>query len=194
MKIIITLLLSFKIMAISPGDNAPDFTVLNDQGKLVSLKEYRGKKVILEWYNHGCPFVRKHYDSSNMQETQKFAISKGFIWLSINSSNIDKQGYIPNAAYAHDRLKYERSNANAMLIDTDGKVGRLYNAKTTPEIFIISETGKILYMGAIDSIASADKDDIKSAENYVKSAIKDLAQGNEVRVKRTKPYGCSVKY
>jgi len=194
MKLLLTLLLSLQILALNPGDNAPDFTLLGDLGKPVALKDFRGKIVILEWYNHGCPFVRKHYDSSNMQETQKLAKEKGFVWLSINSSNIDKQGYLPDAAFAHDRLKYEKSNAQAMLIDTDGKVGRLYNAKTTPEIFIISDAGKILYMGAIDSIASADKDDIKNAQNYAKSAINDLSLGAQVGTRKTKPYGCSIKY
>lgn len=194
MKIFITLLVSTLTFALAPGDKAPSFNLTNQDGKLISLESLKGKKVVLEWYNEGCPFVRKHYDSSNMQETQKFAKDSGYTWLTVNSSNVGKQGHIKDATAAKNRLTVEKSNANHLLIDTDGIVGRLYNAKTTPEIFIINEEGRIDYMGAIDSIPSADKDDIQKARNYAKNAIEQLSKGQKVSPARTKPYGCSVKY
>ncbi|MGI4992609.1 redoxin domain-containing protein [Halobacteriovorax sp. GFR7] len=194
MKVLVSLFITTLTLALSPGDKAPNFTLENQEGKQISLSSYRGKKVILEWYNEGCPFVRKHYDSMNMQQTQKRAKQSGYHWLSINSSNIGKQGYIKNAQAAKNRLQVEKSHATHLLIDTDGTVGKLYNAKTTPEIFIINEKGLIDYMGAIDSIPSADKRDIQNAQNYVKNALQQLKENKKVSPARTKPYGCSVKY
>lgn len=195
MKKIILTLISLSTLALSPGEMAPNFSLTNELGATVSLSDYKGKQsVILEWYNDGCPFVRKHYDSKNMQDTQKFAKDNGHIWLSINSSNIGQQGYLDSPAAAKERLKSENSNANHLLIDTNGKVGKLYEAKTTPEIVVISKDGLIKYTGAIDSIPSADKNDIKSAQNYVRSAINDLKTNSKVKIAKTKSYGCSVKY
>ncbi|WP_412469454.1 MULTISPECIES: redoxin domain-containing protein [unclassified Halobacteriovorax] len=194
MKLIVSLFMTTLTLALSPGDKAPNFTLENQDGKQITLASFKGKKVILEWYNEGCPFVRKHYDSLNMQQTQKLAKDSGHYWLTINSSNIGKQGYIRDAAAAKNRLQVEKSNASHLLIDTDGTVGRRYNAKTTPEIFIINESGIIDYMGAIDSIPSADKSDIQNARNYVKNALEQLKNNEKVNPARTKPYGCSVKY
>ncbi|AYF44779.1 MULTISPECIES: redoxin domain-containing protein [unclassified Halobacteriovorax] len=194
MKLLIAILLTSLTFALSPGEKAPEFILMNQKGELVSLENLKGRRIVLEWYNEGCPFVRKHYDSKNMQETQTFALRHGYTWLTINSSNVGKQGYIEDSEAAKKRLKAEGSRAQHFLLDTKGVTGRLYNAKTTPEIFIINEQGRIDYMGAIDSIPSADKSDIQKAENYVKTAIKEIAKGEKVSTAKTKPYGCSVKY
>ncbi|EPZ50765.1 redoxin [Bacteriovorax sp. BAL6_X] len=194
MKILVSLLMTTLTLALSPGDKAPQFSLKNQNNEIIKLSTLKGEKVILEWYNDGCPFVRKHYDSMNMQQTQKLAKERGYHWLSINSSNVGKQGYIKDAQAATNRLKIEKSHATHFLIDTDGTVGKLYNAKTTPEIFIINENGIIEYMGAIDSIPSADKSDIQNARNYVRNALDQLKENKKVSPARTKPYGCSVKY
>lgn len=194
MKYILLLLLSTSIFAISPGDKAPNFEVKNHNGHSISLASLKGKKFVLEWYNEGCPFVRKHYDTLNMQKTQKYARDNGYLWFSINSSNIGEQGYIRNQSAAKNRLEVERSNATGLLIDTNGTVGRLFNAKTTPEIVIINEKGVIDYIGAIDSIASANRADVAKAKNYVTNAIDQLRAKKKVGPAKTKPYGCSIKY
>lgn len=195
MKKLILTLISLSTLALSPGEIAPNFTLINELGNNISLSDFKGKQpVILEWFNHGCPFVRKHYDSKNMQGTQKVAKENGYAWLSINSSNVGNQGYLYAPSVAKERLRQESSNALHLLIDTDGRVGRSYNAKTTPEIVIISKEGVILYTGAIDSISSADKSDINSAQNYVLSAIHDLKTSTKVNIAKTKSYGCSIKY
>lgn len=181
-------------LALAPGETAPTFSLLDQQGKEVSLDGFKGKKVVLEWYNQGCPFVRKHYDSGNMQETQEFAKSKDIVWLTIVSSAPGKQGYIENSKAALAQMGNEKSKAQHLLLDSEGKVGRLYDAKTTPEMFLIDETGKIAYMGAIDSIASADQGDIKKAVNYVHSAIDNLSKGQAISPAKSRSYGCSVKY
>lgn len=193
-KSILSLLLTFNIYAIAPDELAPNFTLINQDGQEITLSQFKGKRVVLEWYNHGCPFVRKHYDTKNMQKTQEIAKQKGYIWLTISSSNIDKQGYLPTTKSAKDRLWFEKSNATHLLIDTNGIVGNLYNAKTTPEIFLVSKSGHIEYMGAIDNIPSAEHSDISKAQNYVLSAINDLESGKKIKVARTKSYGCSIKY
>ncbi|EQC49298.1 redoxin [Bacteriovorax sp. BSW11_IV] len=158
------------------------------------MNDFKGKHVVLEWYNDGCPFVRKHYDSKNMQMTQELARSSDMIWLTISSSAPGKQGYIANFEAAKSQLSSEDSKAHHLLLDTKGDIGRAYNAKTTPEIFIIDPSGKIIYMGAIDSVASADKGDLKRASNYVKEAIASIKEGKNPAVAKSRPYGCSVKY
>ncbi len=195
MKILISLLFTLNILAISPGDKAPNFTLKNQESQSISLEDFRGNYVVLEWYNFGCPYVRKHYDSKNMQETQLEALSKENVtWLSITSSAKSKQGFIKSPKHAKERLKYERSNAQHLLNDSSGKVGKLYDARTTPQIVIINPAGTIEYIGAIDSIASADMQDIKKSTNYVKSSLSSLYSGKKVKPSKTRPYGCSVKY
>lgn len=202
MKITSTLLtfliLSFSTYAISPGKTAPSFELKNEKGKIIKLENLKGQYVILEWFNHGCPFVRKHYDSNNMQMTQSKAIKtlgdKKVTWLSINSSAKNKQGHLANPNEASVKLKEEKSNATHMLLDSDGKVGQAYGAKTTPQMVIIGPSGIVLYNGAIDSIASANQNDIKAAKNYILNAVKSIKNGEKVSPSKTKPYGCSVKY
>ncbi len=185
------------IASVSPGDKAPSFTLTNEKGKKVSLEDYKGKTVVLEWFNHGCPFVRKHYDSENMQSSQQVSrsvLKNDVVWLSISSSAKGKQGYLADATAATKMLESEKSKAHHMLLDHDGEVGKAYGAKTTPQIVIIDKKGEVVYNGAIDSIASANQDDIEKAKNYATHAIRAIAANTKVTPSKTKPYGCSVKY
>ena len=175
------------------GDRAPDFKGTDSRGKTVSLSDYRDKIVVLEWFNVGCPFTRKHYLSSNMQTLQKEYTKKGVVWLSITSSAPGKQGYL-TLGNVNDQPLLKDASPTAIILDSDGKIGRLYGAKTTPHMFIIDRSGYIVYNGAIDSIRSTDVKDVPRAENYVKMALDELLEGKTVTVKTTQPYGCSVKY
>lgn len=172
---------------------APDFTLKDTAGREVSLSAFKGKIVVLEWFNPDCPFVRKHYDSGNMQALQKEYTEKGIVWLSICSSAPGKQGHYPAAK--HNELMKEKGAApTAVLLDEDGRVGKLYGAKTTPHMFIIAADGKLAYQGAIDDKTGTDKEEIKTAANYVRQALDALLAGQAPAVAATKPYGCSVKY
>jgi peroxiredoxin len=175
------------------GKAAPDFTLTDTHGKPWRLREQKGKVVVLEWYNFGCPFVKKHYDSGNMQKLQKEYTGKGVIWVAINSSAKGKQG---NATPEEHNKAFSEKNAapSVVLIDEDGKVGRQYNAKTTPDMFVIDKSGKLVYAGAIDDKSGVDQSEIASAKNYVKSALDEVLKGRTVTVAETKSYGCSVKY
>lgn len=175
------------------GTKAKDFTLVNEEGRKVSLSFFNNKIVILEWLNHGCPFIKKHYDSNNMQKIQKEVIGKNTVWLSIISSVDGKQGYVDFKKAKEEKLA-KNSNATNILLDPKGEVGQMYGAKTTPHMFIIDTKGIIQYEGAIDSIASADPADIDKATNYVSNAIKALKSDTKVFPQKTKPYGCSVKY
>jgi hypothetical protein len=175
------------------GAPAPDFTVTDSQGKTHSLSQYRGKPVVLEWTNHDCPFVVKHYKSGNMQSLQKAASEKDVVWLTLISSAPGKQGHVSGAKA--DELTASRNAAPAaVLFDPDGKVGRAYDARTTPHMYIIDPKGALVYMGGIDSIPSADPADIPKATPYVKVALDEVLAGKPVSDPVTRPYGCSVKY
>ena len=179
---------------VAPGNPAPDFTLPSASGETVSLSDFSGKTVILEWTNHGCPFVQKHYDSGNMQSLQTQYTGDEVVWLSIISSAPGKQGHVtPDKALA---LTTSREAAPThVLLDEDGTVGKMYGAKTTPHMYVIDEEGTMLsYMGAIDSVPSADKADIDMATNYVKTSMAALAQGELPDPASTRPYGCSVMY
>ncbi len=176
------------------GQAAPDFTLTDINGQSHSLSSFKGKTVVLEWVNPECPFVVKHYDKSgNLPATQKAAVADGVVWLSINSAAPGKQGDF-------DRTKVEawtkRVGAahTAYFRDQDGKVGKLYDARTTPHMFVIDPQGTLVYAGGIDDIRSADAADIQKAKNFVKAALADLKSGQEVQTKTSRPYGCSVKY
>ena len=174
-------------------EEAPDFTLTDSNGAKHSLSDYKGKWVVLEWVNFGCPFVRKHYNSGNMQSLQKTYTDKGVVWLSICSSAPGKQGYYEGEELRTE-IKDHESHATAYLIDADGAVGRMYEAKTTPHMFIIDPKGILVYAGGIDNIASTDKDDIVKATNYVRETLDAGFAGKEITVKGSRPYGCSVKY
>lgn len=179
--------------ALKIGEPAPDFTGTDTAGNKVTLSNFRGKPVILEWTNHDCPFVRKHYNSGNMQKQQRAATGKGAVWLSIISSAPGKQGHVTPAQA--DALTAERKAApSAVILDESGDIGRLYGAKTTPHMFIVDADGKLAYMGGIDSIPSTNPADIEQATQYVPIALAQVMKGEPVTSSVTRPYGCSVKY
>ena len=175
------------------GATAPAFSLTDSAGKTVSLADYKGKFVVLEWTNPGCPFVQKHYGSGNMQKLQAEFTKKGVAWLTVDSSATGQQG-----AFTADEAKAAKNglykDASALLLDPDGTVGHLYGATNTPDMYIINPEGKLIYEGAIDSIASADKADIEKATNYVQTSLDEALAGKPVDKAQTKPYGCSVKY
>ena len=193
---LLTLLTTFSMAAnarVSVNQPAPDFTAVDSNGKEHRLSDFKGKTVVLEWTNHDCPYVRKHYDSGNMQALQKTATGKGIVWLSIISSAPGKQGHVSGAEA--NRLTSSRNAApTAVLLDESGEIGRLYGAKTTPHMYIINEGGELVYMGGIDSIPSTDTNDIARATNYVDVALNALSSGQPIEDAVTRPYGCSVKY
>ena len=175
------------------GRPAPEFSLPDSNGQTRSLSDYKGKFVVLEWVNFGCPFVIKHYGSNNMQQLQKEMVDKGVVWLSINSSAEGKQGfYSPQEVNA--LLTEKNANPTAYLIDTPGTVGKLYGAATTPHIFIIDPAGILVYQGAIDDKPTFDPQDIPGARNYVREAMGEAMAGKPIAVAATKSYGCSVKY
>jgi len=175
------------------GEPAPGFTLSGSDGKAYSLGDFKGKYVVLEWTNHDCPFVKKHYKSGNMQAQQKELTGKGAIWLSMISSAPGKQGHV-DAAGANELTKSRGAAPTAVLLDPAGDVGRKYEAKTTPHMYVVAPDGTLIYMGGIDSIASTDTDDIAQATPYVKVALAEAMGGKPVSNASTKPYGCSVKY
>jgi peroxiredoxin len=176
------------------GQQAPDFTLTDVTGKTHTLSAYKGKVVVLEWVNPGCPIVQKHYNSHNMQGTQKVAADDGAVWLSINSASYKgAQGDLNNEDAAAWQKKMGTVDA-AYLRDQTGKVGHLYGAKTTPHMFVIDRNGILVYNGAIDSIDSARESDIPKATNYVKAALASLKEGKPVEKATSRPYGCTVKY
>jgi peroxiredoxin len=175
------------------GKPAPGFSLPDSTGKTHSLSDYKGKIIVLEWLNHGCPFVRKHYNSGNMQKLQKTYGAKGVIWFSIISSAPGKQGYM-TPEEATESVQQKNAAPKAVLLDPEGTVGKLYGAKTTPHMFIIDSDGVLVYNGGIDDIRSTNTDDIAKAKNYVQMALDELLAGKEVTVQTSQPYGCSVKY
>lgn len=174
------------------GKEAPNFTLKNQDGETVTLADYKGNKtVVLEWFNKDCPFVKKFYEAGEMQRLQKEETAKDVAWLRVISSAPGKQGYLDEAAA---KAQHAESNASHTLIDASGDVGRMYDAKTTPHMYVIDMGGKLVYAGAIDSIKSFDSADIPNAENYVLSALNSLRTGAPVATPQTTPYGCGVKY
>ncbi len=172
---------------------APVFSGAAADGSTIKLEELRGKTVILEWTNHECPFVVKHYESGNIPNLQKEASARGFVWLQVISSAPGKQGHVDGDTAR--RLNEERgATPTNTVFDDDGSIGKLYGATNTPQFFIINPEGVLVYKGGIDSIPSADKADIAKAENYISSALADLAAGKKIAKSSTKPYGCTVKY
>ena len=174
------------------GKPAPAFTLTDANGRSHSLADFKGKTVVMEWTNADCPFVKKHY-SGNMQKQQGAATTEDVVWLTVNSSAPGKQGHVDGKG-AQKVMARTGSKQTAYLLDAPGAVGRAYGAKTTPHMYVIDAEGTLQYAGAIDSIASADQDDIAKATQYVPQALADLKAGKPVRVATSQPYGCSVKY
>jgi peroxiredoxin len=175
------------------GQLAPEFSAQDSKGNSVTLNQYRGKTVVLEWTNADCPYTRKHYNSGNMQSVQAEAQKAGIVWLSIVSSAPGKDGYV-NGAEADALTASRHAAPSAVLLDPTGTVARLYSAKTTPHMFVIDKNGNLRYMGGIDSIASADPEDIAKAEPYLKEAMLAVESGGKPAHAVTRPYGCSIKY
>jgi peroxiredoxin len=175
------------------GSTAPQFTAADSHGQTHTLDRYRGKYVVLEWHNQGCPYTRKHYVSGNMQALQKEWIAKGVVWFTVISSAPGKQGYVTDAE-ENAYLAEMHADPTAVLMDPEGKLGRLYDAKTTPEMYVIDPQGKLIYEGAIDDRPTPDVSDIKGADNYLDDALNEAMAGKPVLKSYTHSYGCSVKY
>ncbi|WP_035605165.1 redoxin domain-containing protein [Haloferula sp. BvORR071] len=182
---------SVNAWAIEPGDAAPAFTVKNVKGEEVSLAKQKGKVVVLEWVNYDCPFVKKHYGSGNMQKLQEKYTAKDVVWITVSTN---AEGPLSEAKGLADRSKEAGNKATQIVLDTDGKVGKAYGAKTTPHMFVIDKEGKIAYDGAIDSVKSTEAADIATADSYVSLALDSVLAGKTVDKAKTEPYGCGVKY
>jgi len=175
------------------GQPAGNFRLMSSDGKIVSLSQFRGKPVVLEWNNPGCPFVQKHYESGNMQATQRKAVDAGAVWLTINSGAPGKQGHL-DASGAKAFVRASKAYPSYYLLDPQGRVGKGYGAKTTPHMYLIDAGGRLVYQGAIDDKPTADQGDIAGARNHVLAALGEVKAGRKVSVAETRPYGCSVKY
>ena len=172
---------------------APVFSGLDSNGKMQKLADYRGKTVVLEWTNHECPYVGKHYRSANMQAIQKEFVRAGGVWLSIISSEPGAQGFV-SPAKANELTKSRGASPSAVILDPDGTIGRAYDARVTPHMYIIDAKGTLVYMGGIDSIRSTSVDDVPKAKPYVRDALKELAAGKPITTPTTSAYGCTIKY
>lgn len=192
-------IIGFTLMALSigwaarVGEPAPEFTATDSNGQVHKLSEYHGKFVVLEWTNRGCPYTQKHYNSGNMQRLQREWTTQGVVWLTVISSAPGKQGYV-TASEENIYLKQANAAPTAVLLDPGGTVGHLYEAKTTPHVFIINPKGSLIYNGAIDDRPTADLADVNGAKNYVSLALEEATSGKLVSNPTSRPYGCSVKY
>jgi peroxiredoxin len=186
-------LIASTAFAVKPGDQAPDFKGTDSNGHTQTLSQYRGKWVVLEWANRGCPYEQKHYNSGNMESLQKQWTAKGVVWLTVLSSAQGQQGYMTPAA-ENQYLSTIHASPSAAILDPIGAIGHLYDAKTTPDMFVIDPTGKLVYEGAIDDRPSTDPESLKGAHNYVTAALEEAMAGKPVTTQVTRSYGCSVKY
>lgn len=175
------------------GAPAPGFSLPDSNGKTHSLGEFKGKYVVLEWFNPGCPFVQKHYESQNMQQLQKQFTSKDVVWLTIDSAAQGKEGYL-TPAQANKQMADWKMRSTALLLDSEGTVGHEYAATNTPHMYVIDPNGKLIYSGAIDNKPTPDPDDIKGATNYVQAALSEAMAGKPVTTPNSRAYGCSIKY
>jgi peroxiredoxin len=193
---VLTSLVATAVFAFDPppvGSAAPDFSLTDAKGKPHSLSQYKGKYVVLEWFNPECPFVKKHYGSANMQKLQQEYTSKGVVWLTIDSNAPGTEGSLSTDG-ANKVIADWKTRQSALLLDPEGKAGRAFGAKNTPSMVIINPDGKIVYEGAIDSKATPNPADIPNSTNYIKAALDESLAGRPITSPTTKPYGCSVKY
>ncbi|HEX3940672.1 MAG TPA: redoxin domain-containing protein [Acidobacteriaceae bacterium] len=198
---LVAMILTASLMAIATpaaraarvGESAPDFTGTASDGQTFKLSQFRGKYVVLEWHNHECPYTMKHYTSGNMQSLQKEWRAKGVVWFTIISSAPGKQGYMEPAA-ENAYLKKMGADPTAAILDPTGTIGRLYDAKTTPQMIVIDPKGVLIYDGAIDDHPTTEVSDIKISKNYLDAALTESMAGQAVQTPVTRPYGCSVKY
>lgn len=184
---------SWAAVAAKVGEPAPAFTATSTVGSPVSLASYKGKIVVLEWTNHECPYVRKHYESGNMQALQRETTGLGIIWLTIISSAKGEQGYV-TSAQADELTTSRKAVPTLVLLDEKGVVGRMYGATNTPHMYVVDKTGLLVYAGAIDDRPTTRKADVQGANNYVKAALESVAAGQPVKTPVTRAYGCTVKY
>ena len=175
------------------GQKAPEISLIDTAGKTVKLSDFKGKYVVLEWNNPGCPFVRKHYNTANMQTLQKEAAGKSIVWLAVNSTEKSHQDYMTPAVLGKWMVD-QKAAPTATLMDEVGDAGKAYGARTTPHMYVVNPQGVLVYAGGIDSIPSANVDDIKTATNYVRQTMNEVAAGKPVSMPTTRAYGCSVKY
>ena len=175
------------------GKPAPAFTGTDSHGKTHNLSDFKGKTVVLEWYNDGCPYVQKHYGTGHMQGLQKAAVDDGVVWLTVVSSAEGKQGF-HSPEDTNKLIADQKSMETARILDPSGTIGKLYGAKTTPHMFVIDGAGTLAYMGAIDDRPTADKADLEGAKNFVTAALAEIKEGKPVSTPMTQPYGCGVKY
>jgi peroxiredoxin len=178
---------------VQPGKPAPDFAVQDSTGKTVKLSDFKGKTVVLEWTNQDCPYVRKHYGGNNMQTLQKEATDKGVVWLTISSSAPGQQGHVTGLE-ADELTKTRKASPTAFLLDPEGKVGHMYDARTTPHMYVVDKAGVLAYMGAMDDKPTSNLADLKTARPYLKEAVDAVLAGDPVKVASTRAYGCSIKY
>ena len=181
------------LWAAKVGETAPEFTASASNGKTIHLSDYRGKYVVLEWHNNGCPYVGKHYKSRNMQRLQQEWTSRGVMWFTVLSSAPGKQGYV-TASEENEYLTKMQAAPTAALLDSSGEIGHLYDAKTSPQMVVINPQGVVIYDGAIDDKPTTDLADVPGATNYVALALEQSIAGKSVATPTTRPYGCSVKY
>jgi peroxiredoxin len=191
--LVAALVVTLVAYAVRVGNAAPDFTGTDTNGTTQKLSEYRGKYVVLEWTNNGCPYTQKHYESGNMQALQKEWTAKGVVWFTVLSSAPGEQGYM-TASQENTYVGKEHAAPTAVILDPKGVIGHAYEAKTTPHMFVIDPSGKLIYAGAIDDHPTTDPGDIKSSKNYVSEALSESMAGKPVATSYTRPYGCSVKY
>jgi alkyl hydroperoxide reductase subunit AhpC len=199
-SILFTMLVALVLCAVPPliraakvGEAAPEFTATASNGKTFRLSDYRGKYVVLEWHNNGCPYVGKHYNSGNMQRLQKQRTSRSVVWFTILSSAPGKQGYV-TASEENEYLAKMQAAPTAALLDPTGEIGHLYDAKTSPQMVVINPQGVVIYSGAVDDKPTTDLQDVPNATNYVSLALEEAMAGKQVQTAATRPYGCSVKY
>lgn len=181
-------------LALAVGDTAPAFTLKDTQGKTVKLADFKGRHVVLEWTNPGCPFVVKHYGAQNMQALQKEAQAKNVVWLSVNSTARGHQDHLAPAALQDKLVKEWGASPTAVLMDEAGSVGKAYAARTTPHMYVIDPAGKLVFAGGIDDKRSSNPADIAGAKNFVRAALADSLAGKPVATPSATPYGCSIKY
>lgn len=193
LRIVVLMVLAATAFAVKVGDPAPGFTAVDSNGKQQSLADYKGKYVVLEWHNQGCPYTKKHYESGNMQRLQKEWTGKGVVWLTVISSAPGTQGFV-TPTQENEYVKTMNATPTAVIMDPGGSLGHLYAAKTTPHMFIIDPSGMLIYNGAIDDHPTSDKSDIPNSKNYVSTALGEAMSGKSVTEAATRPYGCSVKY
>ena len=191
--IALSTLLTLTAGAVPVGQSAPNFQGTDSNGKPQTLSQYHGKYVVLEWHNRDCPYTKKHYASGNMQALQKQWTEKGVVWLTVISSAKGQQGYV-TAAEENAYVRSSHASPTAVILDPTGSIGHLYEAKTTPDMFVIDPSGKLIYSGAIDDHASTDTSDITASKNYVSEALSDAMAGKAIAQSSTRPYGCAVKY